>query len=276
MEIPIPTFYGDEICRVAGLAYARDIMLDTLSYRFGRAGFGQGKTGGQAEPYSFKPSPNSSHAIILDMVDDHRPLRVLDLGCGPGWVAAELRRRGHHVVGVDAVAYDGVASRVDEFHEADLEDGLPEGVSGDFDVIIAGDVIEHVRSPERLMAQLARRLINNGEVLASVPNFAHWYPRGRVALGLFDYDQRGILDRTHLRHFTRRSFRRLIRESTLELVELRYSGLPLGAVGLDGPLPRALKAIDRGLVVSWPTMFAYQFIGRLRLAAENLHEPVTR
>jgi SAM-dependent methyltransferase len=276
VEIPIPTFYGDEICRVAGLAYARDIMLDTLSYRFGRAGFGQGKTGGQAEPYSFKPSPNSSHAIILDMVDDDRPLRVLDLGCGPGWVAAELRRRGHHVVGVDAVAYDGVASRVDEFHEADLEDGLPEGVSGDFDVIIAGDVIEHVRSPERLMGQLARRLVNNGEVLASVPNFAHWYPRGRVALGLFDYDQRGILDRTHLRHFTRRSFRRLIRESTLELVELRYSGLPLGAVGLDGPLPRALKAIDRGLVVSWPTMFAYQFIGRLRLAAENLHEPVTR
>jgi SAM-dependent methyltransferase len=149
-------------------------------------------------------------------------------------------------------------------------------VSGDFDVIIAGDVIEHVRSPERLMGQLARRLVNNGEVLASVPNFAHWYPRGRVFLGLFDYDQRGILDRTHLRHFTRRSFRRLIRESTLELVELRYSGLPLGAVGLDGPLPRALKAIDRGLVVSWPTMFAYQFIGRLRLAAENLHEPVTR
>jgi glycosyltransferase involved in cell wall biosynthesis len=273
VEIPIPTYYGDEICRVAGVAYARDIMLDTLRYRFGRAGFGQGKTGGQAEPYSFKPSPNSSHAIMLKMVDDSRPLRVLDVGCGPGWVAAELRSRGHYVVGIDAYTYDGVTSRVEEFHEADLEHGLPEGVAGEFDLIIAGDVIEHVRSPERLMSQLARRLVNDGEVLASVPNFAHWYPRIRVALGLFDYDQRGILDRTHLRHFTRRSFRRLIRESTLELVELRYSGLPLAAIGLDGLLPRAVKAVDHALVRSWPTMFAYQFIGRLRLAAENLDGP---
>jgi SAM-dependent methyltransferase len=276
VEVPIPTYYGDEICHVEGIAYARDVMLDTVRYRVGRAGFGRGKTGGKAEPYSFKPSPNSSHAIILDMVDDSRPRRVLDVGCGPGWVAGELRRRGHYVVGVDSVRYEGVESRVDEFYEADVEAGLPGAVDAEFDLIIAGDVIEHVRSPDRLMAQLARRLVNDGEVLASVPNFAHWYPRGRVALGLFDYDQRGILDRTHVRHFTRRSFRRLVRESTLELIELRYSGLPLGAIGLDGLLPRALQAIDRGLVATWPTMFAYQFVGRLRLAAEHLDETATR
>jgi len=270
VEVPIPTYYGDEICHVDGLAYARDVMLDTLRFRLGRAGFGEGKTGGQAEPYSFKPSPNSSHGILLDMVDDGRPRRVLDVGCGPGWVAAELRRRGHHVVGVDSTAFDGVRDRVDEFYEADLEDGLPDGVRDGFDLIIAGDVIEHVRSPERLMGQLAVRLANDGEMLASVPNFAHWYPRSRVALGLFDYDQRGILDRTHLRHFTRRSFRRLVRGSALELVELRYAGLPLDTIGLRGTAGQALTAIDRGLVALRPTLFAYQFVGRLRLAAESL------
>jgi hypothetical protein len=110
-------------------------------------------------------------------------------------------------------------------------------------------------------------------MLASVPNFAHWYPRARVALGLFDYDQRGILDRTHLRHFTRRSFRRLVKESSLEMVELRYSGLPLGAVGLSGLGPKVVQAVDHRLVAMWPTMFAYQLIGRLRLAAENVNDP---
>ena len=204
------------------------------------------------------------------MVDDRRPRRILDVGCGPAWVADELRRRGHYVVGVDGVAYEGVRDRVDEFFQADLEAGLPAGVDGDFDVVIAGDIIEHVRVPERLMDQLASRLANDGEMLASVPNFAHWYPRTRVALGMFDYDQRGILDRTHLRHFTRRSFRRLVTESSLELVELRYSGLPLGVVGLSGLLPRAAQGIDRRLVAAWPTMFAYQLIGRLRLTMERL------
>ena len=120
------------------------------------------------------------------------------------------------------------------------------------------------------MDQLAARLANDGEMLASVPNFAHWYPRTRVALGLFDYDQRGILDRTHLRHFTRRSFRRLVKESSLELVELRYSGLPLGAVGLSGlGAPRHAERRPP-LVSTWPTMFAYQLIGRLRLTMERL------
>ena len=272
-EVPIPTYYGDEICHVQGVSYARAIMADTLRYRLGQAGFGRGKTGGQAEPYSYKPSPNSSHAILLGMVDDAEPKRILDVGCGPAWVADELRRRGHSVVGVDGVAYDGVRDRVDEFHQADLEDGLPAEIGGEFDLVIAGDIIEHVRWPDRLMDELATRLANDGEMLASVPNFAHWYPRARVSLGLFDYDQRGILDRTHLRHFTRRSFRRLVKESSLELVELRYSGLPLGAVGLSGLGPRIVQGVDRRLVRTWPTMFAYQFIGRLRFAAENVTDP---
>jgi SAM-dependent methyltransferase len=270
VEIPTPTFYGDEICHVQGLPYARAIMADTLRYRLGQAGFGRGKTGGKAEPYSFKPSPNSSHAILLDMVDDAVPKRILDVGCGPAWVANELRRRGHYVVGLDGTAYDGVRDRVDEFYQADLEDGLPAEVSGEFDLVVAGDIIEHVRRPDRLMDQLAARLANDGEMLASVPNFAHWYPRGRVAVGLFDYDQRGILDLTHLRHFTRRSFRRLVKESSLELVELRYSALPLGAMGLTGAVSRVAGPVDRALVRMWPTMFAYQLIGRLRFAAENL------
>ena len=95
-------------------------------------------------------------------------------------------------------------------------------------MIIAADVVEHVRDPERLMRQMVDCLAESGRLLASVPNISHWYSRGRIALGLFNYDQRGILDRTHLRFFTRRSFLQLA------------SAMPSRA-GRDQPLGAALR-----------------------------------
>lgn len=77
----------------------------------------------------------------------------------------------------------------------DLEDGLPDGIGTDYDYVVAADVIEHVRSPEKLLTEMAAVLAQRGEIIVSTPNFGHWYSRGRVATGHFDYDRRGILDR---------------------------------------------------------------------------------
>src|SRR5918994_1072685 len=126
---------------------------------------------------------------------------MLDLGCGDGYLAGQLRSAGHHVVGGDAVVTDGVKDRVDEFIQADLDLGLPPEVTGPFDVVIAADVLEHVRRPEVVLDELHRVVDPSGIVVASVPNFAHWYPRVRVLTGRFHYDRRGILDRTHVRFF---------------------------------------------------------------------------
>lgn len=266
VEVPIPTYYGDEISRVNGIAYARDIMVDTVRHRLGAAGFGRGDLGQKREAYAYKPSPNSSHGIVLELVPDERPLRVLDVGCGPGWVAAELRRRGHHVTGVDLEATEGVEDRTDVFVAADLERGIPDDLGDDFDVVIAADVIEHVREPDALLADLAARMNPKGMILASVPNFGHWYPRLRTTAGLFDYDQRGILDRTHLRFFTRRSFRRAVAHTGLATTAERYAGLPLDVLGVGGGPGRLVGAVDRVVTRVWPTMFAYQFVVRLEAA----------
>ena len=120
-EVPIPTYYGDEISRVNGIAYARAIVIDTIRHRLGQAGFGRGDLGHKDQPYAYKPSPDSSHGIVLEMIPMAGDLRVLDVGCGPGWVASELRRRGHNVTGVDLTADEGIAERTDRFFEADLE-----------------------------------------------------------------------------------------------------------------------------------------------------------
>jgi 2-polyprenyl-3-methyl-5-hydroxy-6-metoxy-1,4-benzoquinol methylase len=250
-------------------------MIDTVRHRLGELGFGRGDLGHKEEPYEYKPSPNSSHGLVLDLVPDVVPLRILDVGCGPGWVAAELRRRGHHVTGVDLIADDGIDERTDRFVTADVEQGLPDDVGEGYDVVIAADVIEHVRNPDDLLADLAGRMDPRGRIIASVPNFAHWYPRARVAAGLFDYDQRGILDRTHVRFFTRRSFRRVLASTGLEVASEAYAGLPLDVLGVGGALGTAVSAIDGVARRVWPTMFAYQFVVTLQTAPHLLDPPTT-
>ena len=201
---------------------------------------------------------------MLQLLGGRSPQRVLDVGCGPGWLAAALEQQGHRVTGVDASAADGVEQRMTRFVRADLDHGLPESVGDGFDVIVAADVLEHVREPARLLGEIVGRLRPGGSVVASVPNFSHWYPRGRVALGQFDYDQRGILDATHVRFFTRRSFLRMARSAGLEPVVPAHTGLPFDALGSDrGRAVSAVAGVDRALVRAWPTMFAYQFVFEL-------------
>lgn len=266
-EVPIPTYYGDEICYVNGLRYARDVTRDVVRYRTQRIGFGgTDLTSSNADSYELKHSPHSSHGRLLAWLDDREPCRVLDVGCSDGKFGALAQKLGHRVTGLDITKHEGVGDRVDEFFEADLNSGVPPEV-GTFDVIVAGDVLEHVVEPARLLADLATHLAPGGEILVSVPNFAHWYPRGRTALGLFDYDQRGPLDIGHVRFFTRRSFEKLLRGTGMRITERQVVGTPLDVLGRGGGSPhRALELLARGdrlLTRLWPTLFGYQFLYRL-------------
>jgi SAM-dependent methyltransferase len=163
-----------------------------------------------------------------------------------------------------------VRDRVDHFIQANLDDGIPEEAGDGYDVVLGADVIEHVREPGVLLAQMKDRLGRGGSIVTSVPNFGHWYPRARVAIGKFDYDRRGILDRGHLRFFTRRSFERLAESQGLRVRRREYVGLPFDVAGRRGGLsaatPRAgsgLRTVDQVAVNLRPTLFAYQFLFEL-------------
>jgi glycosyltransferase involved in cell wall biosynthesis len=264
VEVPIPTYYGDEICYVNGIRYARDVVVDVLEYSLSKGGFGTSEWVPAPDEYAFKEDDGSSHAVILKMLDGTPTSKILDLGSSGGLLAEKLRARGHYVVGVDRLEVDGVRGRTDDFYVADLEYGIPAEVGAGYDVVIAGDVIEHLTRPLEALRQFSQILQSTGQVILSVPNFAHWYPRIRVALGLFGYDRRGILDSTHLRFFTRANLRRMIRAAGFDILEEATTGLPLGVfLGGDGKPANTLRKIDQTLLKARPTLFGYQFVLRL-------------
>ena len=273
VEVPIPTFYGDELCYVNGVRYARDVMIDVLKYRAHKMGFGNGKLAFATPAYEFKSSEDSSHARILQLMSTRAPSRVLDLGCSDGALSSRLRKLGHHVTGVDSQTFLGVQDSVDRFVEADLDAGIPSCAGIGYDVVIAADVLEHVRRPKDLLVDMQSCLEPGGTVLVSIPNFSHWYPRVRTAIGRFDYDRRGILDADHVRFFTRRSFERLIAQSPFVVNSCEAVGPPFevlrrgsGDPGIE-PAAGTVKRLSDLSVKLRPSLFAYQYIFELSQAS---------
>jgi SAM-dependent methyltransferase len=272
VEVPIPTYYGDEICRVNGLAYAWDVSVDVVRYRLARLGFGSSHLARRSTEYAWKDAVHASHRVVLRAVEGVTKGRVLDLGCGSGHVAAELRKAGHVVVGVDASPGHGAAERVDRLVVADLDAGLPAEAAAEapFDIIVAADVLEHLRDPETLLRQLHDACTPDALLVTSVPNIGHWYPRLRIGLGRFDYDHRGILDATHTRFFTWRSFRGMAHRAGWRADRRLVTGLPIEILDRDAEPPRrgglrsVLGSVDRAGLSVWPSLFAYQYVAVLR------------
>ena len=248
--------------------------VDVVRYRLARLGFGASHLARWSSAYEWKDAPDASHRVVLDLAEELRlpPGRVLDLGCAGGLLGAKLREQGHLVVGVDGDPPPGAEDNVDRLVVADLDAGLPAEVvdEGPFDLILAADVLEHLRDPARLLRELHGASSAEATLISSVPNIGHWYPRLRIGLGRFDYDRRGILDATHLRFFTLRSFAAMAARVGWQVEQRRLTGLPLEVLGFDEGasgrrrLRRSLARVDRAARAVWPSLFAYQYVTVLR------------
>ena len=151
--------------------------------------------------------------------------RVLDLGCASGALGAALRARGATVVGVERdPAYAALArERLDEVVEADLET-LDPAPLGTFDVLVAGDVLEHLADPWSVLRRFAAVVEPDGTVVVSLPNVRHWESVFAVAVqGRFPRRNEGVFDGTHLRWFTLHDAWTLVDQAglTVEAVERR-------------------------------------------------------
>src|SRR5215813_10329262 len=158
-----------------------------------------------ASVYQLKSDPHSSHAVILSRLGDGRGRRALDVGAADGFLAELLTRKGWEVTALerDPAQAAKARGRCHEVIVADLDAAAPK-LAGLFEAIVYRDVLEHLTDPLPVLVAINRSLAPAGRVVVSVPNVAHLWVRLQLLRGRWNYDDRGILDRTHLRFFTRR------------------------------------------------------------------------
>jgi 2-polyprenyl-3-methyl-5-hydroxy-6-metoxy-1,4-benzoquinol methylase len=221
-----------------------------------------------ASLYRLKPDPYSSHSVILSYLQDGAGKRLLDVGAAQGDMARLLSHRGYDVTAVegDPALAQIARTKCRNVIVADL-DNLIGDWGGPFDVVVYGDVLEHLKDPLSVLINVNRQLKPDGVVVVSVPNSAHAWVRWQMLFGHFEYAERGILDKTHLRFFTLSSFRRLLAEAHLTVERLRTTPAPLPLVVPEryhGRTLNAVHACNAAIARWWKTMFAYQFVALAR------------
>lgn len=179
--------------------------------------------GKQAKPASFMEDDHSessqkpeSYYIyarpeVLAMVPKTAQ-RVLDIGCGAGGFSATLKARQTveiHGVEMFAEAAQNARSHVDKVWNNTIEEALPDLPDAYYDCIVVADVLEHLQDPWSVLTTLKSKLVADGVLVASIPNIQNWGVLSELIEGKWDYRSEGILDRTHLRFFTRKSVEEL-------------------------------------------------------------------
>lgn len=226
--------------------------------------------------YGFKPFKYSSHYWILNALRrEKEPVKILDAGTASGYLGKIWRRSGHYIAGIeyDAATAEKAREYYDAFQVADIE-SFAFSYRREFDYIVFADVLEHLRDPASVLQRCIPALKESGKIVISVPNIANWIIRLGLLFGKFDYMDRGILDRTHLRFFTLRSLKQLMSEVSCEVLDVIPTPLPVQLVlpftenKLFTPLHEAHYALTR----CWKTFFAYQFV----IVAAPCHPPVPR
>ncbi|WP_242165746.1 class I SAM-dependent methyltransferase [Lysobacter sp. M15] len=199
-----------------------------------------------------------ANPVFVRAVREHggRP-EVLDVGCWNGTLGLTLMRDANVVV--DGIERDEVQAqhardngyrRVDV---ADLDRGVPPADGRTYDFLLFGDVLEHLIHPEQVLEALTPRLKPGGRAILSLPNIAFAANRLTHLLGQWDYEDYGILDRTHLRFFTQRSMVKLIEDAGLRVVRID------GYVGLH-KYPWLIREPLRWMGRAWPSLFAIQIV----------------
>lgn len=195
--------------------------------------------------YHFISEEHGPHMKIIRYIGRGR--RVLDVGCATGYLAEKLTKNDCEVYGieVDPSATQEAEKHCKEVLLADIEDieelPWPEKF---FDVFIYADILEHLKRPDLALLKFRRYLKPDGILIVSLPNIAYWRMRLNMLLGRFNYEEVGIIDKTHLRFFTIETGQYLVEECGFKVVKLDYCGW-------------AMKYFPLKLFRAW---FAFQFV----------------
>lgn len=217
--------------------------------------------------YEEKFSSNSPHSAVCENQDLIRDgSSVLDLGCSTGYVANKLiQDKNCTVVGVDILPLSPSKRTSFEYHELNFESDHEQLVKilekQPYDAILLLDVLEHLSFPELFLLRIYRaHLKKNPKVIVSTGNVAFVVVRLMLLLGQFNYGAKGILDITHKRLFSRRTFKNLLEQTGFTITKVRYFPFPFGALGFSGGIASIFEKINLVLIDIAPSLFSYQIM----------------
>ncbi len=174
--------------------------------------------------------------------------RVLDVGCGAGTFGAILKKdHGCEVWGVepDLKSFQKIGSKLDRAFQGffDAQTGLPENY---FDAIFFNDVLEHMVDPAAALRLAGKLLAPGGKVIASIPNIRHFPTLWRLVFrGEWQYAERGILDRTHLRFFTRSNIEEFFTANGFQIRQLEGINEYLDSAAGDRAIWKHYRFVSR-------------------------------
>ena len=258
-ELPIPTYYGDEICYVDGIKYAKEVMHATLRNSAHRMGLLYQRrfdvSAADNRHYELKLGYASTHSWALSAVPSGSS--VIDIGAGPGGMARELVKKGCSVAVVDQFSPGLPVGDIRIFRQ-DLNATLTFDV-GPYKYILLLDVIEHLNSPEDFLERLRSQFTHEPKtVVLTTANVAFLIQRLMLLAGQFNYGKSGILDRTHTRLLSFRSTRHLLRDSGFRIKSVRGVPAPFPKVLGDSRLGQLAIKANLALIKISKTLFSYQ------------------
>jgi len=269
-ELPIPTYYGDEICYVNGFQYGWNVLKTTLKARiqewsiFYDSKFDcapQRETNSAAE---LKLGYDSPHTATLELVPPGA--KIFHLGCGRGYMSTLLEReRGCQATGVDKFPPSGDV-KLSRFIEHDLNAGIPDVNIADYDYVLLLDFIEHLNVPEIFFDRLrdAMKHCTKTQLIITTPNVGFLVIRLMLLLGQFNYGKRGILDMTHTRLFTFSSLRHLLEQRGFQITKIRGIPAPFPVALGENRVSRFLLRLNSICLRIFPSLFSYQIFAIAR------------
>lgn len=180
--------------------------------------------------YHFNPHPWGTHQIILSLLTQNQ--QILDVGCVSGYLGQH--DKGKNIFwGVEIDPIQARKARKNGYQKViakDIRAIKPENFSGKkFDVIILADILEHLFDPQETLTFLTKKFLKDeGKIIISLPNIAHFTIRLGLLIGRFSPQKSGILDKTHLHFYTLETAQNLIEDSGLKIEKLLFSSNRFG------------------------------------------------